>query len=1237
MPTPEQNRLRYSAAACIVILICAPLVGAPLAYVGDTLTGDVRGTVIDIVSRNPIDDTSMTLTNVDRGWSKEVASEPDGSYVFIQLEPGNYTVRAEKDGYYASERTDVLVRLNQPKVVIPPFELQSLLATPTGQLVVQGEQARVALIDLTAPGPDPTILAFINEPGFTAMASTIDWTLRYNFETSVIEALPLRGSRTFDQLSLLSPGVFRVPFSNGSGPAVGNGVGSTGQFSVNGMRSRSNNFTVDGSDNNDEDIGVRRQGFVALVPQTVESVQEFQIVTAGFPADSGRNAGSMVNAVSRSGQREFHGSVYGFLNDDILGARNYFERPFEDTINSNRLSGGRFDGDDFNHKQIGGVVGGALAPERLFYFVSAEHQRKSGTALGHFVVPRTDQRGLRIRDGFVPIDQLGQFLGNRNIPYSDLAGRSVFSLYPLPNNASGPFGANTYSDARRYRGDGSVLSTKIDWYLSSTHSLTARYNFTEDESTIPFTGGAIDSSLGTSTRTQNLSLFLNTTTSGFGNMLRVSYGRTRLAFPSEQGSPLLFGSDPTPELSPEAAQPIDTAYGRFGGFGATGPIGQLQILPYSTVGIDVFNFPQGRVDNTFQVSDFVTWTGPRHTTKVGFDLRRSQLNSFSDRNSRPLVIFGPGRVSSGCTINPLCPFATSDGILEGTDLAALGAPAGFLQTISTAPASDTTIGLRLTQFDAFVQSDLKLTSKLTLNLGVRYELGTVPIEINSRIEDTFGIEPDEFGHLTPEGSLRDRLIIASGNRAFDLAVNSLAGFTDGRSQIYDPDQNNFAPRIGFAWDPVGDGRMVIRGGYSLQFNANLGAFTSQSRNVFPTFVPLNFDLNFRPPTGQILNSPTFFSFAPTGERLIAPGTLNTYNLTGDAFATGLGTLFLQAPPLPGASLSSNGLGFRLPRRDFKASYAQHLVLSAEKQLGQNWLVSLSFVGTRGTHLSRFTTPNGGLISTPILLSSPSLPLTILDLPPSIGETAGERPTDGLGAFSLLENSATSNYHSMQVSMEKRLSRGLQFRSNWTWSHVIDEVSDPFEGRSFSALPQDLSNLNSERASANFDVRHRDSGLLVWSLPGRGHYLENWTLATIAEIQTGQPFTVITAVDRNRDGNLTDRLDSVAGLRVDPGSDRPVALDPEVGLLDLIATSGENGRVGRNSFRGDGMALIDASISRRFDLGESQTLDLRVEVFNVFNNTSFGTPIRVLESPGFGRAYDTQMEARRMRLSVKFSF
>jgi outer membrane receptor protein involved in Fe transport len=1067
--------------------------------------------------------------------------------------------------------------------VIPVFELRKLATMATLQMeVVAGDD----MLD-SEQAQTPTTPGTISEPGLTSLASLQDWTLRSNFDSSIVHVLPLRGGRTFDQLALFAPGVARAPASSGEGPAVGIGVGSVGQFVVNGLRSRNNNFTVDGSDNNDEDIGVRRQGFVALVPQSTESVEEFQIMTAGFPAHFGRNSGSMVNAVSRSGQNALHGAIYGFFDDDALSARNFFDTTFVDSVNKSNLNGGRYTGKDSTHKQYGGVIGGRVIANRLFYFASGEQQRGHGMALRHFVVPVRGERGLRTKGGFVPIDELQNFFNDRLISYSSAAGEGILSLYPLPNNTAGPFREHNYSQAGPFEVNSWGFSTKVDWYQSRVHSVAARYNSTQDESRIPFTGEAINSAIGTRTRTRNLSLYANSAWLSWGNALRVSYGRTHLAFPPEKGSPLLFGSSPA-GVQPDLIREVQTSFGRFGPFGVSGPIGQLSLLPYSPIGVDVYSFPQGRVDNTYQVSDFVTRISDTHITRAGFDIRHSQLNSFTDRNSRPLIMFSYGRVGAACMRDPFCPFATDDGILRGTDLAAFGAPSGLLQALSTDPSADTTIGLRLTQYDFFIQDDWKMGKNLTVNLGVRYELQTVPYETNNRIEKTFGLTPDQFGHLEPTGSAENQRIIRSGNLAFDQALQGLQQFVAGRRQIYAADRNNFSPRFGFAWDPAGHGKTAIHAGYSVHFDANPGAFTSQSRNVFPTFVPVNLDLNFKPPNGTLVNNPTFFRFQPTQTLLVRPGSLNVYNLTGNEFATGLGTLFNQQPPSPTDNLSSNGLAFTLPEKNLRTGYAQHYVLSGEHQFGDNWMVSAAYVGTRGQLLPRFTTPNGGLISSPVLLSQP---LIILDLPPY-----GGRPAASLGAFTVMENSASSSYNALQLAVLKRFSRGLQFRSNWTWSHAIDDVSDMFDARGFFALPEDSTKPDRDRSSANFDVRHRVTGFLTW----RG--FRHWSFALTGEFQTGQPYTVNTVVDRNGDGNLTDR----------PG-------------------------VGRNTSRAAGIRTADAAVTRSFSLGGSRILDARIEVFNVFNRTNFGIPVRILESPGFGTTFDTPVASRSVRLVVKLIF
>src|SRR6185436_5464496 len=194
----NSNRTRLAAVALAILL-------AGFAF-GDTMTGEISGGVLDTETKLVLPAVAVKLTSTDRGWQKPAETDAAGNYVFIQLEPGNYTLSFEKAGYYPSTKTDILVRLNQPKVVLPPVELRREVSTPTQQITVATpEGSKVAVIDLTAPVPAQAVLTYVTERGYTSLTSVTDSAIRWNYDTSVISTLPLRGGRTFDQLGLLAP------------------------------------------------------------------------------------------------------------------------------------------------------------------------------------------------------------------------------------------------------------------------------------------------------------------------------------------------------------------------------------------------------------------------------------------------------------------------------------------------------------------------------------------------------------------------------------------------------------------------------------------------------------------------------------------------------------------------------------------------------------------------------------------------------------------------------------------------------------------------------------------------------------------------------------------------------------------------------------------------------------------------------------------------------------------------
>ena len=320
--------------------------------------------------------------------------------------------------------------------------------------------------------PTPALLTE-EDSDVRARLNTADARRGDSFTEIEIVTLPLGATtfvRTFDELALLLPGVAPPPqtIGNVAGPGVGAGVGSAGQFSANGLRSRGNNFTVDGSDNNDEDIGVRRQGYVALVPQPIESIQEYQVITLLAPAEFGRNIGAQVNAVSKSGGSKTHGTVYGTFNSSQLNARNFFDTENGNAVSTVRAnnqdvlvqtrdangvvtgqqpltvrneSGGE---DSFTFWQGGLVIGGPIKSDKVFYFAAFERADTNATKEESFAVPTVEQRGA------FGTGATGLFRNPFNgaptsaIPGS-IGGSAIFNLFPFPNNTGGVYGPNTFT------------------------------------------------------------------------------------------------------------------------------------------------------------------------------------------------------------------------------------------------------------------------------------------------------------------------------------------------------------------------------------------------------------------------------------------------------------------------------------------------------------------------------------------------------------------------------------------------------------------------------------------------------------------------------------------------------------------------------------------------------------------------------------------------------------------------
>jgi hypothetical protein len=1263
------------------------------------VTGGFEGRVIDGENGPGLGNISVQFINLANGYQTAKRTNAEGYFQQDFLSPGVYTIKVEATGYEVFEKKQELYATRSNRFVPIPIALRKIGAAATSTN--------------TPVNPNPTGTTTTTTSTTTSSVQNDDDAQSDEdagasnnprrdgaFNIRELLSLPLGSTtltRSFDELAFLVPGVYLPPqaIGNSVGPGVGGGVGTSGQFSVNGLRSRANNFTVDGSDNNDEDIGVRRQGFFTLVPQPVESVQEFQIITLLAPAQYGRNLGAQVNALSRSGGNDFRGTIYGMLNSDRLNARNFFDnvggdstiglrsfRPGGTSVpvfvngQSVQVTNDAGEKDPLTLLQGGFAFGGPLVRDKMFFFASAEGQFLNGTRERNFAVPTLEQRGLfnsgsrglqqcqppNVFSNGACRDEDGDPVNfARGFPTSS-SGDTVFSLFPFPNNPNGIYGQNTYTQELSADARGRIISGKFDYnfgFRNRPQTFTARYNYTDDWRDLTDVGGAIFSAIRPVVRTDNISTYwTGGLTDNVSNEFRFSWGRTRLRFdelPDTTGflrpvtrvtnaeeaqfllnAPVLFNvtlpvsCTPTGCLAGNSLQ-----YTRAGTTENSylGPVGQVIISGFSPVGVDVFNFPQQRRNNTFQFADTVRWQVGQQSIAFGTDIRRIYLDSNLPRNSRPLVSFNGGiRIDEDNFIV---------GFVNPIDLAAAGAASGSFQTLVT-PGNNAEINLSYTQFNFFVQDDWRARSNLNISFGLRYEFNTTPKEADRKIEDTFGITPPSF-------------------------LSGLTDIIDGRSKIYDADKNNFAPRFGFAYAPTSS--TVIRGGAGVYYDQIIGSVVSQSRNVFPTFVTNNFGgglvidngffTMFNPrnaifdPSAQIVCN-SFDQDIPCNRNisipLIQPGTLNTINpnLTQQQLNAALLDIFRYFPGVGNGS----PFGVTLPTRQLDTPLSYQYSIGIEQKLFRNTFLSVAYVGTTGRSLLRFTTPNLGsnyVVGVEGINLSDDCADNGSGCEPVISGTTYTPnfsvPFQGVGPVNRFETTGRSRYDSLQIGLRGRLTNSFQYQVGYVYGKVKDDVSDVFDLAGAFSLPQNSLTFEGEYAPANFDVRHRFTYNFIYDLPdfnGRGSFVRylfgGWQIAGTGKFQTGQPFTVNSIFDVNLDGNLTDRLDNTQFITQGDSRLRPLSLGcTGTQCQAMLADFGEDGAIGRNSFRAGSILELDLSFSKRFRITENQNLQFRMDVFNFTNRANFGVPVRLLESPGFGQANDTVTPGRRIQFALKYNF
>ncbi len=720
-----------------VAIACAAVVAMSLALGtarAQTFRGTILGTVTD-ASGATVAGAKVTVRNLDTGLERNTQTTPDGSYAVPELPIGTYTVTVEQSNFQTSVTQGVKVEVATERrvdVVLKPGEI-------TQQVIVSGE---------TLP-----------------QIETTSDVLGGIFETKDVLNLPING-RDYTKLLIMVPGAAGEPNGGGDSP------GSFGLFSVNGNRGRANNFLLDGTDMNDgyRNLPAINQGGVFGTPGTVlplESIAELRVLS-DFEPEYGRNSGSVVNIVTRSGTNSIHGSAYEYFRNDHLNARNFFNTSDQPQ-------------NPFRNNQFGGALGGPIVKDKTFFYLAYEGQREGLAITSLNVVPSLSDFSAAI--GAIPGGDTSK-CGSGSTIFGCVTNQPATvinpvilkffnfcntnggcsggkNLWPLPNIASAPAGSPNSSDPATAVNNINSMIVKIDHSFNAKNQLSGRYFFGDSDQSFPLGLAGGNNLPNTNTeapiRTQLVSISLVTTTSTSQvNEARFGWNRYRNGFLAADRS--VFGNpNTTLGLNNGVTNPRDFGLPTF-------RFGFLSFL-----GSSPFSNPRNRVDTNWQGIDNYSWKAGRHDLKFGYEFRRTAVDSFNDFSARGVLVF-----------NQLQNFLQ-------------GVPTSTAVFSSRSVTNDTDREARQNSHAFYAQDSWRWTDRLTVNLGVRW---------------------DYFG------------VIYEANGLFTL-YDPTKGLVP-RDPLYDKDFNNFSPRLSIAWDPLGKGKTVVRTGFGVFYDDfSQDAFTGQ--------------------------------------------------------------------------------------------------------------------------------------------------------------------------------------------------------------------------------------------------------------------------------------------------------------------------------------------------------------------------------------------------------------------------
>jgi hypothetical protein len=1208
MPKNKSSRCAWLIVASLLAVL------APSLLAQSASTGALTGTVSDATGA-VAPNVRVTATSTDTAQARTTTTGTDGTYRFGLLPPGTYRLKFEATGFKVAEVPSVMVNVTETQVVDSRLEV----GTQTQEVTVQGQVETVQTTDATVG---------------TVMTGRS------------ITDLPLT-SRNYTNLLGLAAGANVGVFD-----AASMGKGTT-NIAVNGSATGQNNFEMDGVSLNDPSAnGSATEGNynTGIGIANPDAIQEFKIQTSLFDAGYGRKPGANVNVVTKSGTNEYHGTAFEFFRNTDLNANDFFRKitpPVGGIPNDGRQV--------LNQNQYGGVFGGPVKKDKLFFFTAyQESWQKNGVAVQGYSaatlppIPTGDRSNTAAFQAalgavFCPTGTVGgktsvggvQVACNGSninpVAINLLQLKNPDGTYYIPSSSNGGYQNTTFSIPAQYTERQAIGN--LDYVINSKNTLSSRWFYANQPTHVPF-GPSVNLALGASPT----------------NSLPDTAGSTNYL---EQIAIVKLTSILTNNLVNEARISLQHNEGSLASnvpftntqVGIAPIIPQItpldQIIVNGEFSIGTYYTLESRKNTAAWIAaDQISWNHGRHTIRTGFEFERDRINSTIPGDSIGALTFQTFQDFllglPGCppgTSAAACAASASAGLTNGTASSNISS-SGVVATI--AQPTGVSVEFRQPDADTFVQDDIKINPRLTVNVGLRWEYFGLVYSKTGELTNVWPslIEtvntPTLLGTSAATGSLAGFVVPSNYNPAIN-PVPPVGGIFQSNHKIGTKNsepKDNFAPRVGLAWLPTRSSRFVVRSGF--------GYFYDREN-----------DANY--PTVYFIAEPSSILIGQSGAANYFSSLAQPYRPTP-----------LQWTPrwVNFAAGTSSNLSDDLQAENYLTPLVYEWNVNTQYEFLPSWVLELGYVGSRGIHQPVMTTQLINQAS----LASPGNPINGITTN-TVANASLRVPYLGFAPSGLMDATTEGDdkFNSLQATVRKQLSHGLSLQAAYTWS------------KSLTTGALNINNAYNHGAQYGLNPSYRPQRLAVsysWDLPFghpeglKGRLVNGWNLSGVTIAQDGTPLTI-----------ADSRGGSVYGFGSGSPETSTAEYCPGMGAANVATTGGVQARLGGSVLGGpgylnkaafcttpvlgnDGIATgygnsgigillgpgqfnWDMAIVKTTKVGglrEDATLQFRTEFFNTFNHPQFSNPAVVdVSKSTFGQITSTSVNPRLVQFGLKYAF